>query len=117
MSVIIDIFYPNGLGIHDAACHAHLGRRTNRTEVMFQNGGKAYVYLCYGIHSLFNIITGPEGDPCAILIRALEPIDGIDEMRKRRLPIDKLNTLCKGPGALTKALQISQIHYGICIYT
>ncbi len=64
-------------GALDKASHAYNNRRTNRTEVMFGNGGKAYVYLCYGIHHLFNVVTNVQGTPHAVLIRAVEPIAGL----------------------------------------
>ena len=70
-------------GIIDKASHASGGRRTQRNEVMYGNGGVAYVYLCYGIHHLFNVVTNEQETPHAILIRALEPLKGIDTMLKR----------------------------------
>ena len=71
-------------GINDKASHAYDNKRTKRTEIMYQKGGCCYIYLCYGIHHLFNIITNAEGIPHAILIRAVEPLEGIDIMLKRR---------------------------------
>lgn len=93
-------------GITDKASHAYKGRRTKRTEIMYQNGGVSYVYLCYGIHHLFNIVTNIEDIPHAILIRAGIPIRGQDIMMERRgLPsIDPRIT--RGPGSLSKALGI-----------
>src|SRR6478752_4448982 len=70
-------------GIIDKASHASGGRRTNRNEIMYGEGGFAYVYLCYGIHHLFNVVTNEKETPHAILIRALEPIKGIDMMLER----------------------------------
>ncbi|MDX1918741.1 MAG: DNA-3-methyladenine glycosylase [Candidatus Caenarcaniphilales bacterium] len=103
------------VGTEDKACHAHLNRRTKRTEIMFAKGGKAYIYLCYGVHPLFNIVTHQEGEPHAILIRALRPEIGIDIMLKRR-GLDKLNRrICGGPGALTKALAISTTENGVSL--
>ena len=67
-------------GINDRASHAYGGRRTQRTEPMFSDGGIAYVYLCYGIHHLFNVVTGKRNDPLAVLVRAGSPLVGIDEM-------------------------------------
>ena len=91
----------------DKASHAFGNRRTQRTETMFQQGGHAYIYLCYGIHHLFNVVTGPEGSAHAILIRALEPMDGIDQMLRRR-NMTKVNyRLTNGPGILTKALGLT----------
>lgn len=90
----------------DKACHAHLNRFTERTKVMFEAGGVAYVYLCYGIHHLFNVVTGHEGMAHAILIRAVEPLEGIDEMLVRR-GFEKLKPqLTAGPGVMSKALGI-----------
>ncbi len=71
-------------GETDHASHAYGGRRTNRTETMYSPGGTAYVYLCYGIHHLFNVVTNAEDNPHAILIRAIEPIKGIESMLQRR---------------------------------
>lgn len=89
-------------GTLDKASHAFKGR-TKRTEVMFGEGGRAYVYLCYGIHQMFNIVTNIEGIPHAILIRAVEPLEGIDIML-RRTDKNKLdNTLTRGPGNVGKA--------------
>jgi DNA-3-methyladenine glycosylase len=102
-------------GVHDAACHAHLGRHTKRTEVMYDLGGRAYVYPCYGIHALFNIVLGPVGQADVILIRALEPMDGIDVMTERRGKEIQKGRLCKGPGALTKALGIKTSHNKISV--
>src|SRR5689334_6239605 len=65
-------------GETDKASHAYGGRRTQRTEIMYMHGGAAYVYLCYGIHHLFNVVTNARDTPHAILIRAIEPIEGID---------------------------------------
>ena len=86
----------------DRASHASKGR-TKRTEVMFGDGGKAYVYLCYGIHQMFNIVTNEEDIPHAILIRAVEPIDGIDIMLKRTKKTKPDLTLGRGPGNVGKA--------------
>ena len=89
-------------GETDKASHASKGR-TARTEVMFNEGGRAYVYLCYGIHQMFNIVTNKVGIPDAVLIRAVEPIDGIDIMLKRT-GVEKLDEkLTRGPGKVGKA--------------
>lgn len=99
-------------GENDKACHAHLGRRTNRTEIMYAEGGVAYVYLIYGIYNLFNIITNQKDKADAVLIRAIEPTEGLKEMQLRRnLPKVQQN-LTAGPGLLTQALGISLKHYG-----
>ncbi|TDP03172.1 DNA-3-methyladenine glycosylase [Flavobacterium sp. 245] len=93
-------------GIHDKASHAYGGRRTNRTEIMYSSGGISYVYLCYGIHHLFNIVSSVEGEPHAVLIRAIEPLSGIDIMEERRnMPISK-PAISSGPGSAAKALGI-----------
>jgi DNA-3-methyladenine glycosylase len=91
-------------GILDRASHAWSGRRTKRTEVMFGSGGTAYVYLIYGIHSLFNVVTGRKEVPHAVLIRALDPIEGIPVMLKRTGKTKLDHTLTRGPGNLSKAL-------------
>src|SRR4030095_9573548 len=99
-------------GIIDKASHASGGRRTNRNEVMYGKGGVAYVYLCYGIHHLFNVVTNEMETPHAILIRALEPIKGIDVMLKRTGKKQLDNTLTRGPGNVSKALGIFTKHTG-----
>jgi DNA-3-methyladenine glycosylase len=88
----------------DPACHAYVGL-TNRTEVLFGPPGRAYVYLSYGIHSLLNAVAEPEGEAAAVLIRALEPTAGMEEMRVRRGGRPH-HGLCSGPGKLTEALGI-----------
>ena len=91
-------------GRDDKACHASKEKRTARTEMMYAAGGCAYVYLCYGIHHLFNVVTNSEGMADAVLIRALEPLEGIDIMKERRnFPKSKLSS---GPGTLSQALGI-----------
>jgi DNA-3-methyladenine glycosylase len=99
-------------GIIDKASHAFGGRRTNRNEIMYANGGVAYVYLCYGIHHLFNVVTNNKETPHAILIRAVEPVKGIDDML-RRVGKEKFDhTLTRGPGNLSKALGLFTFHSG-----
>jgi DNA-3-methyladenine glycosylase len=94
-------------GVTDKASHAYGGRRTRRTEPMFAEGGVAYVYLCYGIHHLFNVVTGGKGTPHAVLIRAGEPLDGTAVMLARRSR-DRLDRkLMSGPGSLSRALGIT----------
>ena len=97
----------------DKASHASGGRRTNRNEIMYGDGGFAYVYLCYGIHHLFNVVTNKKETPHAILIRALDPLKGIDVMLERTGKEKLDNTLTKGPGNVSKALGISfKLHNG-----
>ncbi len=97
-------------GIHDRASHSYNNRRTPRTEVMYKAGGVAYVYLCYGIHHLLNVITGEEGTPQGVLIRAICPTHGIETMRQRR---NNAKNLATGPGALTAALGVTLDQYGM----
>jgi DNA-3-methyladenine glycosylase len=100
-------------GAIDRASHAFGGRRTNRTEVMFQAGGTAYVYLCYGIHHLFNVVTNQKDIPHAILIRAVDPLQGIHTMLERTGKKSADYTLTKGPGNVSKALGIHTRHTGL----
>ncbi|PIS00882.1 MAG: DNA-3-methyladenine glycosylase [Chlamydiae bacterium CG10_big_fil_rev_8_21_14_0_10_35_9] len=93
-------------GPEDKACHAFNMRRTKRTEVMFSQGGVSYVYFCYGMHHLFNIVTGPINTPHAVLIRAVEPVLGIEFMLQRRVKKKLERSLTAGPGALCQALGI-----------
>lgn len=97
----------------DKACHAYNGRRTKRTETMFQTGGTAYVYLIYGIHHLFNVVTAPAETAHAVLIRGLEPTDNIELMLARRNFSQLKPNLTAGPGTLTKALGIDRSHTGL----
>ena len=94
-------------GVTDKASHAYGGRRTKRTETMYAKGGSAYVYLCYGIHHLFNIVTNKENIPHAVLIRAIQPRDGIEIMLQRRNKKKVDHSLTAGPGSLTRALGIT----------
>lgn len=100
-------------GITDKASHAYGGRFTNRTRTMYQQGGVGYVYLCYGIHHLFNVVTNLEGTPHAVLVRAVKPVDGLEVMQKRRGKVVADRTLTSGPGALSQALGISTLHNGV----
>ena len=99
-------------GVVDKASHSYGGRRTNRTEIMYAQGGVSYVYLCYGIHHLFNVVCNVANTPHAVLIRALEPLMGIEDMliRTNKKTLD--NTLTKGPGNVCKALGINTKHTG-----
>ncbi len=100
-------------GPEDRASHAHLNRRTPRTEVMFHKGGICYVYLCYGMHHLLNVVTNQEGIPHAILLRAIEPKIGIETMLQRRRKRTVDSTLASGPGTLTQALGVNHRHNGV----
>ena len=91
-------------GVTDRASHAYGGRRTSRTEVMFHEGGVTYIYFCYGVHSLFNIVTNRENIPHAVLIRAIEPVIGIETMLKRTGKMKQDKALTNGPGKLSKAM-------------
>lgn len=95
------------LAPEDRASHAYNGRRTPRTEPMFARGGTAYVYFIYGMHFQFNVVTGIAGVPHAVLVRALEPLEGIDLMRARRMVKDD-RQLTSGPGKLCAALGIDR---------
>ncbi|MGN6163085.1 MAG: DNA-3-methyladenine glycosylase [Flavisolibacter sp.] len=101
-------------GEKDKASHAFRGK-TPRTEVMFGEGGKAYVYLCYGIHQMFNIVTNVAGTPHAILIRAVEPIKGIDIMLDRTGKKKPDHTLTRGPGNVGKAFGFHTSQCGISL--
>jgi len=102
-------------GVIDRASHAFAGRRTARNEIMYAEAGSAYVYICYGIHHLFNVVTNKKDIPHAILIRALEPLQGINEMLRRRKKTQLDNLLTKGPGSLSVALGINVGHNGISL--
>ena len=99
-------------GVQDKASHAYGGRRTNRTEIMYSPGGTSYVYLCYGIHYLFNIVTGNRDEPHAVLIRAIEPLIGKDIIESRRnMPAEK-PAVSSGPGSAAKAMGIDRTFNG-----
>ncbi len=91
----------------DKASHAYNGRKTARTNVIYRPGGVSYVYLCYGIHHLFNIVSGPKDVAHAILVRALQPESGIEFMRERRGQNIRDKQLTNGPGKLSQALDIT----------
>ena len=96
-------------------CHAFGNRRTARTEVMFSEGGRAYIYLCYGIHHLFNVVTGPEGMAHAVLVRAVQPADNVEAMLARRGMFRLERKLTAGPGALSQALGLNTQHSGLSL--
>jgi DNA-3-methyladenine glycosylase len=95
-------------GIIDRASHSFGNRLTPRTKTMYMQGGIAYVYLCYGIHEMFNVVTSVEGQPHAILIRAIQPTDGVDIMQFRRKMKEVKPTITMGPGSVAQALGISR---------
>lgn len=100
---------------NDPACHAFRGE-TERNRVMFGPPGRAYVYFTYGMHYLLNIVCEREGEPAAVLIRAIEPREGIDMMRERRAPVRELRQLTNGPGKLCQALGIDLAQNGLPLY-
>jgi DNA-3-methyladenine glycosylase len=104
-------------GVTDKASHAFGGRRTDRTEIMFREGGTAYVYLCYGVHSLFNIVTHQQDIPHAILIRGIYPTAGLDIMLSRTGKAAVNKDFCAGPGKVSKALGIHYSHSGLDLYS
>jgi len=100
-------------GITDKASHAFNNRRTDRTEIMYKNGGLAYVYLCYGVHHLFNFVTNQKGIPHAVLLRGIYPTTGIQTMEKRTKKKFSQKGFSDGPGKLSKALAIKTTHTGL----
>jgi DNA-3-methyladenine glycosylase len=100
-------------GIIDKASHAFGNRLTNRTKTMYEAGGIAYVYLCYGIHEMLNVVTSAEGEPHAVLIRAVNPTEGIDLMLERRKMDSVKNNITAGPGSVAKALGVSRAMNGL----
>lgn len=100
-------------GPEDRASHAFGGRRTARTEIMYAQGGTAYVYLCYGIHHLFNVVTNKKDVPHAVLIRAIEPVEGMEAMLNRRNKKTAERILTAGPGSVSRALGITTSLTGI----
>ncbi|MED1862051.1 DNA-3-methyladenine glycosylase [Fictibacillus nanhaiensis] len=100
------------LGPEDRAAHSFNNRRTDRTEVMYSEAGTIYTYFIYGMHVCFNIVSGPVNKPEAILIRALQPIEGIEKMKQRRVGIKNKIQLTNGPGKLSKAMGFTLNDYG-----
>lgn len=101
-------------GIEDKACHAYGNRRTNRTEAMYLSGGHAYIFLIYGMYYCFNVVTEQQGNPCAVLIRACEPVSPLNVLSQKRyaknyenLSSAQIKNFANGPGKLTKALAIT----------
>ncbi|HXC04323.1 MAG TPA: DNA-3-methyladenine glycosylase [Bacteroidia bacterium] len=102
-------------GVTDKASHAYGGRRTARTETMFGAGGVAYVYLCYGIHHLFNVVTNKEDIPHAVLIRAIQPVDGMATILRRRGMKEQKKNTSAGPGTVSQALGIQVRSNGLSL--
>lgn len=100
------------LGKNDPAAHSSAGR-TTRTRVIFGNPGHAYVYRIYGLHHCLNVVAEPDGTPGCVLIRALEPLCGIDVMRSRRTAARRVNQIASGPAKLTEAMGIGMESYGL----
>jgi DNA-3-methyladenine glycosylase len=102
-------------GVVDRASHAYGNRKTPRTQIMYEEGGIAYIYLCYGIHEMLNVVTSVEGQPHAILIRAIEPTNGIDIMLARKNMLTLKPNITAGPGSVAKALGIDRKLNGISL--
>ncbi len=100
-------------GPEDRAAHSFGGRRTARTEVMFGPAGHAYVFFVYGMHYQFNVVTTGEGHPHAVLVRAVEPVAGVQHMAKRRKLPETSRELTNGPGKLCQAFGIDKRAYGL----
>ncbi|MFD0749471.1 DNA-3-methyladenine glycosylase [Mucilaginibacter calamicampi] len=102
-------------GINDKAAHSYGGRLTPRTKTMFEAGGVAYVYLCYGIHEMFNVVASTEGDPRAVLIRAVHPTEGLEVMLYRRNMLALKPNITAGPGSVAQAFGINRKLNGISL--
>ena len=100
------------IGAEDKACHAYLNRKTPRNAVMFEQGGVSYVFFVYGMYNQFNVVVSPTGTANAILIRGLEPVAGLEIMKRRR-KCDKISNLTTGPGKLCQALGITREHNAV----
>ncbi len=100
-------------GVSDRASHAWGARLTSRTSIMYEAGGRAYVYLCYGIHKLFNVVTGPNETPHAVLVRGVLPLTNLETMRDRLGLSSQKKMVINGPGKFSKAMGISMKHNGI----
>lgn len=101
------------LGEPDRAAHTFGGRRTPRNETMWQNGGHCYVYFTYGMHHCANVVASVAGDPVAVLLRALEPTEGLDAMYAQRPAARRETDLCSGPAKLCAALGLDRRHDGV----
>jgi DNA-3-methyladenine glycosylase len=100
------------LGIEDPACHSYSGRRTARTEVMFGLPGLSYIYFIYGAHFCFNVVTAARDVPEAVLVRAVEPLEGIEDMKAAR-PRSPVEHLTNGPGKLCRSLRLGRDENGL----
>ncbi|MFO0856988.1 MAG: DNA-3-methyladenine glycosylase [Phycisphaerales bacterium] len=108
------------VGVKDSGCHSHQGRRTPKNEAMYMQGGTFYVYFTYGMHFCCNVVCGKPDEPIAVLIRALEPVEGTETMLShRRIPAPKTpgRNICDGPGKLCQALAISKPENGVDLVT
>ena len=103
------------VALTDKASHSFGGRRTQRNEHMYAAAATSYVYICYGMHHLFNVVTNKKDVPDAVLIRAVEPMEGVDVMLQRTGKKKLDSTLTRGPGNVSKALGINKIHSGIVL--
>jgi DNA-3-methyladenine glycosylase len=101
------------MGPIDRGSHAFNNKRTPRNDTMYSEGGQVYMYICYGIHDMLNIVTGKEGSPHAILIRAIQPTIGWDIIKRRRNLYNQDYRLCQGPGSLAKSLALTKVHNGL----
>jgi DNA-3-methyladenine glycosylase len=101
------------VGIIDKASHSFSGKRTARNEHMYSVAGTAYIYICYGMHQMLNIVTNEKEIPDAVLIRAIEPVEGIEMMMERTGKKRSDKTITRGPGNVGKALGISKHHSGL----
>ncbi len=99
----------------ERGCHAYNGKRTPRTEIMFERGGYAYIYFCYGMHYLFNIVTGKKDWAQAVLIRAIQPTIGVEYILQRRKQNKQHNKICDGPAKTAQALGLTKLQNGILL--
>jgi len=102
-------------GIADKACHAYNNKRTKRTQTMYLKGGVCYVYLCYGIHHLLNLVTSQQNDPKAVLLRGIRPIEGIPFMLARRKKNKFTKNCHKGPGKISVSMGINNEFNGVSL--
>jgi DNA-3-methyladenine glycosylase len=105
------------VGVRDRACHSFRGRRTPRNEAMYARAGTFYVYFTYGMHFCCNVVCGEVDEPVAVLLRALEPIEGLGAMRARRPAATHNDLLCAGPARLCQALDIARDQNGLDLLT